>query len=271
LTSNNTNLKWAAGGWIFFVGENFVLSENRTYLIDLVGDDKYHLLYGTFSTIATASIGYSYIRLSKMVPTVTKAVMSPKSLPMSRIASSWALLTIGVNMAAQAIPKLQIPLGMSTGKLEVRCPFDFSDKKQSNNNDLQGLERISRHPGLWSLAFLGMGHGLLIPLSSASSVLTLPLQVWWMGPTLVASIGGSHTDSRFRRNMGGSLTPEYESKTSNVPFMAMLAGRQGPTVEAFQDMLSDVKPLNSLLATAGSTAWVTFQVVKRMGLARRLR
>ena len=30
------------------------------------------------------------------------------------------------------------------------------------------------------------------------------------GPALVAWLGGSHTDSRFRRGMGGTLHPEYE-------------------------------------------------------------
>ena len=30
------------------------------------------------------------------------------------------------------------------------------------------------------------------------------------GPALVAWLGGSHTDSRFRRGMGGTLHPEYD-------------------------------------------------------------
>lgn len=36
------DMQWAAGGWIFFVAENAILSENRTYLIQELGDDNYH-------------------------------------------------------------------------------------------------------------------------------------------------------------------------------------------------------------------------------------
>ena len=50
-------VRWAVGGWTLFVCENAVLSENRTWLIDSMGDDKYHVFYGTCSTIATVSIG----------------------------------------------------------------------------------------------------------------------------------------------------------------------------------------------------------------------
>eukprot|EP00429_Kryptoperidinium_foliaceum_P035047 CAMPEP_0176166482 /NCGR_PEP_ID=MMETSP0120_2-20121206/85149_1 /TAXON_ID=160619 /ORGANISM="Kryptoperidinium foliaceum, Strain CCMP 1326" /LENGTH=72 /DNA_ID=CAMNT_0017504031 /DNA_START=12 /DNA_END=227 /DNA_ORIENTATION=+ len=59
-------IRWAAGGWAFFIAENAILSENRTYLIQELGDDRYHLVYGTLSTIATASIGYSFYSIRKI-------------------------------------------------------------------------------------------------------------------------------------------------------------------------------------------------------------
>ena len=55
--------RWAVGGWTFFIAENFLLSENRTWLIDEIGDDNYHLVYGFFSTVACSSIGYGYFKL----------------------------------------------------------------------------------------------------------------------------------------------------------------------------------------------------------------
>ena len=59
-------LKWAAGGWTFFILENAVLSENRTYLIQQLGDDQYHAVYGTskvggsiFLAVTFGSIAYA--------------------------------------------------------------------------------------------------------------------------------------------------------------------------------------------------------------------
>ena len=36
------------------------------------------------------------------------------------------------------------------------------------------------------------------------------------GPAVVAWLGGSHTDSRFRRGMGGTLHPEYEVRVGRT-------------------------------------------------------
>ena len=31
-------MRWAVGGWSFFIAENAILSENRSFLIDSLGD-----------------------------------------------------------------------------------------------------------------------------------------------------------------------------------------------------------------------------------------
>lgn len=251
------DLKWAAGGWIFFVAENAILSENRTYLISELGDDKYHLVYGTLSTIATASIGYSFYKLRqiKLLPTAYAVPRSPVAL-----GASWVLLTVGLNLACQGLPKFQIPVGMSepedgsAAKLQVLCPFDFKAPKRESEDSLHGLERVTRHPGLWSLGLTGLGHALLLPTAA------LPLKLWFTGPALVAWLGGAHTDSRFRRGMGGTMSPEHDAVSSNVPFMAMVTGQQGNFVESFQKLMTEeIKPLNAGLATAASTIWVVLQ------------
>jgi uncharacterized membrane protein len=164
--------------------------------------------------------------------------------------ASWTATTIGFIVASQALPKMQIPVGVQEGKLQVKCPFDFAaDKNGSGDETVRGLERMSRHPGLWSLGLVGIGNALLQP--------SLPLRLWWMGPAAIAWLGGMHTDSRFRRGMGGTLDPSYESQTSNLPFVAMLSGKQGSVSQAFSDLaLVEIKPLNALMAAGLSTVWV---------------
>lgn len=245
----SSEMKWAVGGWTFFVAENALLSENRTWLIQELGDGNYHAIYGTLSTAATASIAYSYYKLKKGA--VSPPSTSPAALPIKSLVASWTTLTVGLIMASQALPKMQIPV---SSKFEVRCPFDFSDRKHGDDGDdtsnasPRGLERITRHPGLWSLAFVGMGNACLQS--------SLPLKAWWMGPTMVAWLGGSHTDSRFRRNMGGHLNPSYDSQTSNLPFGATLTGKQGSPTQAMSDLVNEIKPLNAGVAALVATAFV---------------
>lgn len=104
-----------------------------------------------------------------------------------------------------------------------------------------------QHQGLWSLALTAAGPALLAP---------SPLSYWWWGPTAVAVLGGWHTDARFRRGMGGTLDPTYDSQTSNIPFVAIVAGKQGRIDRALQNLLADLKPLNAGIAVAMATAWI---------------
>ncbi|GAX10994.1 hypothetical protein FisN_2Lu524 [Fistulifera solaris] len=248
--TRSSQIKWAVSGWAFFIAENAILSENRTWIIDQLGDDGYHTLYGAFSTAAMASVGFAYLkRLSRPPP-------SPAHLP--ALALSWGCLSSGLFLALQTAPSMQIPVSIQqkdgptsntpSWKLQVRCPFDFTHDRD-NNETVKGIERISRHPGLWSLAFVALSNAALLPPLH-------PLQLWWMGPTAVAWVGGNHTDARYRRGMGGTLDPVYESQTSNIPFSAIVTGRQGNATDAMKKMLQEIKPLNALVSIGVATLFV---------------
>jgi hypothetical protein len=172
-------VRWAAGGWTFFIAENAVLSENRTYLINHLGDDNYHALYGTFSTIACVSIGYAYYKIRRTPNIPSQLILRKKTSrpPVLAAVGSFVFLGLGLGMASQAVPKLQIPVAISGNsegtQFQVRCPFDFSDRRMEGSGDsIHGLERITRHPGLWSFGFIGLSQAFL------SS--TIPLRIWWM-------------------------------------------------------------------------------------------
>lgn len=261
-TKSNATLRWAAGGWAFFIAENAILSENRTWIIEEIGDDNYHLVYGTLSTLATASIGYAYhtIRKTAIPPQLTLWKQAP---PVGSAIWAWVFMSAGLTMASQVAPKMQIPVAFvesspstvgpsaeaPSRKFQVRCPFDFTGKREESQL-IYGLERISRHPGLWSLGLIGIAQSILAP--------AIPQRIWWAGPAAIAWLGGSHTDSRFRRGMGGTLSPEYESQTSNVPFWAMISGKQGSG--CWGKISEEMKPLNALAAVAVSTLWILRKV-----------
>lgn len=286
-TTSSSALKWAAGGWSLFIAENLILSENRTYLIDQLGDDGYHGLYGTLSTIAMGSVAYGYrYKVRGQGPFAFNPAVGGRAGP-AALATSFALQALALGMVSQSAPKLQIPVhlvdgsgsadaattakaaaastaptapasGGSGSQWKVRCPFDFSDSKSQTGvpkgtkqqaDQLAGLDRITRHPGLWSFGLLGLGNALLVP--------SIPTRIWLSMPAMVALIGGAHTDSRHRRGMGGELCKEVDEVTSNVPFLAMIMGRQeGGVLQSFQALGDEVKVLNAALAAGGAALWV---------------
>jgi len=265
---------WAVGGWSLFLTENFILSENRTYIISSIGDDNYHYLYGFCSTAAVGSIIYGYTHVKNVAPYIPGGVVGV----VARM-GSLGLLSLGLGMMSQSAPKLQIPVQFDNTNdstinnntsasispssvsssssmnvqpqrsFQIRCPFDFTDNpsklqiQQTNGQTitLSGIDRISRHPGLWSFGFIGCGLGLLSP--------SIPTRVFSSMPLIVAWLGGAHTDSRFRRGMGGTLSQEMDHVTSNVPFVAMMSGTQGDVGQVWSDLMGkELKGLNALVS-----------------------
>jgi len=294
--------KWAVGGWSFFIAENVILSENRTYLIHNFGEDKYRMAYGTCSTVAMGSILYGYFyKVKDMSP-----YRFSKSIPTSMKIGAFMVQGLGAFMVSQMFPKFQIPVHLTNDKHDtsiengsnistasvssdptsssattnnnkqwvVRCPFDFSADKEpeptmeSTTNTPQpyiyqprGVERITRHPGLWSMGLLGCGNALITA--------SIPQALWLSMPMMVAILGGAHQDSRHARGIGGddgdnnnsdtnlalTKTEMKLQKTSHVPFYAMLMGYQdSDSLEQFWK--DEIKGLNGAFALGMVGLWV---------------
>jgi len=247
-------MRWAIGGWSFFILENLVLSENRSYIIERVGDERYHMIYGTISTCAMASVGYGYFKVRRTAP------FRITPLPVSMRVVSFLSYAVGLGLLSQTAPKLQVPVTSNdeeeVGKVlqgpvplqkktskawKVRCPFDFTDN--SLDSGPRGVERISRHPGLWAFGLTCLGTAAITPSIAQAS--------WLSMPVFVALIGGAHTDARYRRGMGGTLRAEDDENTSNIPFLGLVKiGRVDPII----DLWHEIKGINASFAIAVATA-----------------
>jgi len=81
----------------------------------------------------------------------------------------------------------------------------------------RGIYRITRHPILWAIALWSLAH-LMANASSADLIL--------FGSLALLSVGGTcHLDRRKESELGDEWTA-YCSETSNLPFGAVLEGRQ---------------------------------------------
>lgn len=273
--------------------ENLVLSENRQRIIKEVGDDNYHYIYGTLSTMAMASTGYGYVYHVRNAP----PFLYKNGMPLPYKIGALTCLGLGLGIASQTAPKLQIPITLSqdtptmddnaintavvgpaynhgkggggiaaegtTAKWKVRCPFDFTDSKSAvvdgNGNKLSTADRISRHPGLFSFGFTSLGLGLLSP--------SLPTVLFASMPMCVAVIGGAHTDSRHQRGMGGQpLSPIMAQQTSLLPFYALLSNANSidDLIQFWQD---DIKGLNLAI----SLSFATLLVLRKGGMRSAVR
>lgn len=246
---------WAIGGWVFFIAENALLSENRSAIITALGDDakesRYHALYGTMSTLAVGSIIYGYVRKVRNAPPFLWSPLA--SPPLWRLSAGGLCMALGGAALSQAVPRLQAPAVQRGGEWSPRCPFDFVDEASQTSAppaagaepEPRGLKRVSRHSGFWSLGLCCLGGALCVP--------SAPQAAWLCGPALVALVGGAHQDMRHRRGMGGTLTPKYEAATSNVPFVALLSGAQG--AGAWTSLADEIKMSNAIAAAAAAAWW----------------
>jgi uncharacterized membrane protein len=82
---------------------------------------------------------------------------------------------------------------------------------------IKGMLRITRHPFLWGVAVWAFGH-LLVNGKRASIVL--------FGAMLVLAIFGTASIDAKRKRALGSKWDAFADQTSNIPFGAILSGRQ---------------------------------------------
>ena len=247
--AQSTLIRWAVMPWAFFIGENVVLSHNRTEIIAMLGNDEgaYHGLYNAVSTVACASLGFGYF---------FRVRASPPARTVSTLAcvGGFALQLAGMAGLAQALPRVRLPVVSQPVGVEsspdaapgrqwvARCPMEFKSDAQNvtSPDGLHGMQRVSRHPMLMSLGAVGLG--------SALASTSVPQAVWLLGPAVMACVGGAHIDYRRRRGIGGTLTPEEERVTSLLPFIAMASGahQEGP-LGSLHSLLAEGKAENALL------------------------
>lgn len=255
----STGVRWIGLGWTAFIAENLVLSHHRTEIIENFGNDRYHQFYNTLSGMACASIAWGYFRHGRMQGPVMAVL---KRSPIA-VAAGTVLQTIGFIGFSQMVPKVQLPVDivMEKGETTVassakansttpatatplpkikyaaRCPMDFKPPNIPQDG-IYGTERVTRYPMLWSLGLASVGNALSTIYYTEVVMFTFPL--------IFAAIGSNHQDYRYRRGLGGYLSPEKEEKTSNIPFQALIMGKQ-----SWQEFSNEMKWTNAALAAAG--------------------
>ncbi|HEX2560734.1 NnrU family protein [Phenylobacterium sp.] len=118
-----------------------------------------------------------------------------------------------VQMVVQLLAVMLIVIGLST-----RNPTSVRQEGALERPDVvRGILRVTRHPFLWGVALWALGH-LVINGDRASLIL--------FGSLLILAVTGTASIDAKRKRALGPAWDGFAAQTSNIPFAAIVAGRQ---------------------------------------------
>jgi len=191
------------GAATFFLAIHFGVSGTalRDRLVGAMGEKAYR---GAFSLVSVAGLIW-LIRAYSRAPHVK---LWGQLLALKPIAAPLVLLAF-----------LLVVVGLSTPSPTVVG----GERHLTRDAPVRGIVRITRHPFLWGTALWAAVH-LVINGDLASAIL--------FGSLLVLAVGGTESIDRKRRHHFGEHWDRFASATSNVPFAAIVGGRNqlGPAL-----------------------------------------
>jgi len=133
---------------------------------------------------------------------------------------AWNIAYWGITPATRHIQLSLMLLAMLLIVPGLTTPNPTSVKQEGTLNKpdaIKGMLRITRHPFLWGVAIWAGGH-LLVNGDRASIVL--------FGSMLVLAVFGTASIDAKRRHALGETYIAFTKQTSNLPFAAILTGKQ---------------------------------------------
>lgn len=185
----------------FFVLLHLLVSGTRVRgaLTGVVGEGPYMGLFSLASVAGLTWLGFAFAGARTAAWNISYWDVTP--------------LTRHIQFALMLLSMLLIVPGLTTPN-----PTSVRQEGALDRPDvIKGMLRISRHPFLWGVAIWAAGH-LLVNGDRAGIVL--------FGSMLVLAVLGTHSiDAKRQRALGGTWDA-FAAQTSNIPFAAILAGRQ---------------------------------------------
>jgi uncharacterized membrane protein len=171
----------------------------RDAAVATIGQGPYMGLFSLASIVALAWLIFAF-GAARSDPASTVLWTSPPAL-------RWVQLVLQFLAFMLVVPGLATPNPTSVAQQGL---VDRPDA-------VKGMLRITRHPFLWGVAIWAFGH-LLVNGDIAGLVL--------FGSLLALALFGTVSIDHKRRRALGERWDAFAAQTSNVPFAAILAGRQ---------------------------------------------
>ncbi|WP_345815153.1 NnrU family protein [Paraburkholderia sp. PREW-6R] len=180
---------------VAFVGSHFLLSHPlRGPVVRMVGERGFQIVY---SLVAFVTLGWM----------VTAYLRAPLTAPLWDVGNGiWVIVTVVMLIAAiLLLGSLIRNPAMPTGGQPAALPERAS-----------GVFAVTRHPMMWAFALWGLCHIAVFPVGKNIVV---------AAAITVLALGGAALQDRKKERLQSDFWREWESKTSYLPFAAILAGR----------------------------------------------
>ncbi|CAG4894985.1 NnrU family protein [Paraburkholderia saeva] len=180
---------------VAFVGSHFLLSHPlRSRLVRATGEAGFQ---GVYSLIALLTFGWLILAYRQ----------APLTLPLWATGNGlWALAT-GVMLIASIL---------LMGSLIRNPALPAGGRASSLPESARGVYAVTRHPMMWAFALWGLCHIAVFPVAKNIVV---------SAAIVVLALVGAALQDRKKERLQPDFWPAWESKTSYVPFAAIVAGR----------------------------------------------
>jgi uncharacterized membrane protein len=180
---------------VAFVGSHFLLSHPlRRRLVRAIGDAGFQ---GLYSLVALLTFGWLILAYRKAPLT---AALWPVGNGLWAVVSA-IMLIASILLIGSLIRNPALPTGGRPGSLPESAP---------------GVFAVTRHPMMWSFALWGLCHIAVFPVTKNIVVATA---------MVILALVGAALQDRKKERLQPDLWPDWESKTSYLPFAAIAAGR----------------------------------------------
>jgi uncharacterized membrane protein len=180
----------------FFLVIHFGVSGTplRDRLVAVVGDRPFRGLFALASLVGLIWMARAYAHAPHAPLWGQLIALKPAAMPLVLIAFLFIVIGIATPNPTSVGAEAQLTRGVQA----------------------RGMTRITRHPFLWGTALWALVH-FVVNGDAASSIL--------FGSLLVLAVGGTRSIDAKRRRAYGEQWEQYARQTSNVPFAAIVAGR----------------------------------------------
>ena len=184
-----------AAAAVAFVGSHFVLSHPlRRRLVSTIGETGF---LGVYSLVAFATLGW-------LIAAYLKA---PLTAPLWQAGDGvWAVATVIMLIASILL----------MGSLIRNPALPTGGRPAAFPAAALGVYAVTRHPMMWSFVLWGLCHIAVFPVAKSNIV---------AAAIVILALVGAALQDRKKEQLQPDLWPEWESKTSYLPFAAIAAGR----------------------------------------------
>ncbi|MBN3845879.1 MFS transporter [Paraburkholderia sp. Ac-20342] len=180
---------------VVFVGSHFLLSHPlRSRLVGAIGEAGFQ---GVYSLIALLTFGWLILAYRK----------APLTAPLWPAGNTlWAIVTVVMLIASILL----------MGSLIRNPALPTGGRPGSFPEAALGVYAVTRHPMMWSFALWGLCHIAVFPVTKSIIV---------AAAIVVLALVGAALQDRKKERLQPNQWPAWESRTSYLPFAAIVAGR----------------------------------------------